>query len=86
MTTYIVENRHDAEQCDAAFDALERAATESDARVRDDTLLCTCPHDRHGGTVIVEAEADAAAEAFAARFDVGDTTVNQISEMRIGGE
>lgn len=84
MSTYLVENQHDAGSCDDAFDALERAVTESDAGVRDDTLLCTCPHGSQGGTLIVEAEDTEEVESFAHSWDVGETTVHQIREMEVG--
>lgn len=84
MPTYLVTNEHDAADCDDAFDALERAASGSDASVRDDALLCTCPHGSHGGTVVVEAADPAEAESFAGRWDVGETTVDRIREMEVG--
>lgn len=82
--TYLVENSHDAADCDAAFDSLESAVVASDANVRDDTLLCTCPDGAHGGSVIIEAKAESDAESFADHWDVGDTTVNQLTEMEVG--
>lgn len=83
-TTYLVENSHDAADCDDAFDSLERAVATSEAGVRDNTLLCTCPAGVHGGTVVVEAETAAEAESFAGRWDVGETTVNQLTELEVG--
>lgn len=85
MTTpYLVENSHDAADCDDAFDSLEHTVATSDATVRDNALLCTCPDGVHGGTVVVEAETPAEADSFADRWDVGDTTVNQLTDMEIG--
>lgn len=83
MGTYIVENSHQAEECDGAFDALERAVSEFRASIKDDTLLCTCPHDTHGGTVVVEADEQATVETFADDWDVGETSFQEISEMDI---
>lgn len=83
-TTYLVENSHDAADCDDAFDSLERAVATSDASVRDNVLLCTCPDGAHGGTVVVEAATAADVESFADRWDVGETTVNQLTEMEVG--
>lgn len=85
-TTYLVENRHEAADCEDAFSALDRAAAESNASIRDDALLCTCPHDRHGGTIIVEAVEVTEAEAFARRWNVGETTVHRVNQMTVGGE
>lgn len=84
MSKFIVQNRHDAAKCDDAFDALERAVAESSVSVRDDTLLCTCPHGTHGGSLIVEADGPDAAESIADRWDVGETTVSQLTEMEVG--
>lgn len=82
--TYLAQNSHDAADCDAAFDSLERAVAASGVSVRDDTLLCTCPHGTHGGSLIVEAEGSEEAESVARRWDVGETTVNQLTEMEVG--
>lgn len=84
--TYLVENRHDAADCDAAFASLEEAVAASGASVRDNTLLCTCPHGTHGGSLVVEAETAGEAEVFTDEWDVGETTVSQIREMLVGGE
>lgn len=82
--TYLVENSHDAAECDAAFDSLESAVATSNANVRNDTLLCTCPHGAHGGTLVVEAEEAGDVEALADSWDVGETTVEQIRELQVG--
>lgn len=81
--TFSVENQHEGERCDGAFDALERTVSESEARRQVDTLPCTCPHGAHSGTVIVEVETAEAAESFARRWDVGEPTVDQLTEMEI---
>lgn len=82
--TYLVENSHDAAECDPALEAVKQAASDASARVRDDTLLCTCPHGVHGGSLVIEAENDADAESFARRWDVGQTTVKRLSEIEVG--
>lgn len=60
------------------------SVSESDASVRDHTLLCTCPHGSHGATIIVEAEEATEAESFTRDWDVGETTVTQLTEMPVG--
>lgn len=82
--TYLVENSHDAADCDDAFDSLEAAVATSSVSVRDDTLLCTCPHGTHGGSLIVETAGSEEAEAMARRWDVGETSVNQLTELEVG--
>lgn len=84
MGTYLIHNRHDARDCTEAFGAIESAVVETDIEVRDDTLVCMCPHDLHGGILLVEADEIQEAEDFARVFNVGVTTVHGVDECYLG--
>ncbi|TMB89037.1 MAG: hypothetical protein E6J45_10705 [Chloroflexi bacterium] len=67
MTTYILQNRHLPEECQALDDELPWPAALSGV-----ALLCTCPSGEHGGILAVEAEnADEALAKLTPKFRAG---------------
>jgi hypothetical protein len=56
---YIVETRHQAEECEQAFEDWERLKRNPDLPVMADAGFCYCPFGDHTGFLIVAGEATA---------------------------
>lgn len=61
MATYILQNSHRAEECEAL--GQEAQAQPAPTSLKGTPFLCTCPSGTHGGIFYVEAQSEAEALA-----------------------
>ena len=76
-----MNHKHEAEDCEKAFEAFGRAGASANIKVVEDSLFCTCPYGQHGSVFIAEADDESPVKAYLSNIQVGQTSISKVDKL-----